>query len=75
MPYQGVVTSLAPLSKSTEAELSKKQLPNTYVPPLERVHLSTDMVALDLEDVLKNCLWPMMGCSSTTTTSIGRLNW
>ena len=53
-----VVTAPAPLPKSIGTRLSKKWLPNqvmvsTYVPPLERAHPSTDMVAPDLEDVLK----------------------
>ena len=47
-----------PLRKPTRAGPSKKWLPDrvllrTYVPPLERVHPSTNMVALNLEDVLK----------------------
>ena len=58
VPHQGVVTALPPSSKSTDVEQSKKRLHDrvlvsTYVPPLERVHLSTDMVALYLDDVLK----------------------
>ena len=54
----GVVIALAPPPKPTIARPSKKRLPDwvlvsTYVPPLERVHPSTDMVAPDLKDVLK----------------------
>ena len=54
----GVVIAPAPPPKPTGAEPSKKQLPDLvlvskYVPPLERVHPSTDMVAPDLKDVLK----------------------
>ena len=58
MPPSGVVTTPAPLPKSTGAEPSKKQLPDrvpvsTYVSPLERVRPSINMVVPDLEDVLK----------------------
>ena len=54
----GVVTALAPSVKSTGARPSKKRLPDrvlvsTYVLPLERVHPSMDMVAPDLENMLK----------------------
>ena len=54
----GVVIALAPPPKPTVARPSKKRLPDwvlvsTYVPPLERVHPPTDMVAPDLKDVLK----------------------
>ena len=56
----GVVTAPAhpPPPKSTGIEPNKKRLPNRvmvsmYVPPLERVHPSTDTVAPDLENVLK----------------------
>ena len=54
----GVVIASTPPPNSTDAGLSKKWLPDrvlvsTYVSPLERVHPSTDMVVLNLEDVLK----------------------
>ena len=54
----GVVTAHAPLPKSIGIGPSKKRLSewvlvSTYVSPLERVHPSTDMVVLDLVDVLK----------------------
>ena len=54
----GVVTTLAPLPKSTGTKPSKKQLPDrvlvrTYVSPMERVRPSTNMVVSNLEDVLK----------------------
>ena len=54
----GVVIAPTPPPKPTSASPSKKQLPDQvlvsmYVPPLERVHPSTDMVASDLEDMLK----------------------
>ena len=54
----GVVIAPTPPPKPTGAEPSKKQssdwlLVSTYVLPLERVHPSKDMVAPDLEDVLK----------------------
>ena len=53
VPHQGVVTALPPPSKSTDVEPSMKGLPDrvlvsTYVLPLERVHLLTDMVDLYL---------------------------
>ena len=54
----GVVIAPKPPPKPTDAEPSRKRLldqvlVSTYAPPLERVHPSTDMVAPDLEDVLK----------------------
>ena len=54
----GVVIAPTPPPKPTSAGPRKKRLPDrllvsTYVPPLERVHPSMNMVALDLEDVLK----------------------
>ena len=54
----GVVTAPAPLPMSTDIRPSKKQLldrvlVSTFVPPLERVQPSMDMVIPDLEDVLK----------------------
>ena len=54
----GVVIAPAPPPKPPKAKPSKKRLPNQvlvsmYVPPLERIHPSTDMVAPNLEDVLK----------------------
>ena len=54
----GVVTALMPPPKLAGTEPSKKRLPNwvlvsTYVPPLERFHPSTSMVAPDLESMLK----------------------
>ena len=53
-----VVISPAPPHKPTRAGLSKKRLPDrvllsTYVPLLERVHPSANMVTPNLEDVLK----------------------
>ena len=54
----GVVIASAPPPKSTGVGPSKKQLPgqvlvSTYVPPLERVHPSTDMVVSDLKAMLE----------------------
>ena len=60
MPLEGEVpiVSPPPPPKPTGAGPSKKRLldlvlVSTYVPPLERVHPSMDMVTPDLEDVLK----------------------
>ena len=53
----GVVSTPAPLPKSTGTGPSKKRLPDrvlvsTNVPPLERVYPSTDIAAPDLKDAL-----------------------
>ena len=53
-----VATAPVPSPKPTGASPSKKRLPDQvlvsmYVPPLEKVHSLTDMVAPDLEDMLK----------------------
>ena len=54
----GIVTAPAPPPNPIGSEPSKKRLldwvlVSTYVPPLKRVHLSTDIVAPYVKDVLK----------------------
>ena len=54
----GVIAAPAPSPKPTGTGPTKKRLPDRvivsmYVQPLERVHPSTNMVGLDLEDMLK----------------------
>ena len=54
----GVIVAPTPPPKPIDASPSKKRFPDrvivsTYVPPLERVHPSTDMEAPGLKDVLK----------------------
>ena len=74
MPPLGVVSSPVPPFKPTDAGSIKKRMPNrflvsTYVPPLERVHPSTDMAAPDLKDVLKIiCRWSPLSQEESPVT-------